>query len=146
MNTKLAAILLVSIMSIHSPIRNAVPIAEARISISGAPVKYASGKLTRLNNYICDTYELTAYCPCAKCCGNTRGITSTGTKATAGRTIAVDPRKIPYGSKVVINGHVYVAEDCGGAIRGNRIDIFFNSHKEALAFGRRYEKVAIIKN
>ena len=47
------------------------------------------------------------------------------------RTIAVDPTVIPYGSKVVINGQVYVAEDCGGAIKNNHIDIYVGSHAEA---------------
>lgn len=79
----------------------------------------------------------TAYCPCVKCCGKSDGITATGTKATAGRTIAVDPAVIPYGTEVVINGHTYVAEDCGGAINGNDIDIYFDSHDAALQFGRQ---------
>lgn len=76
-----------------------------------------------------------AYCPCVECCGKTDGITATGTHATAGRTIAVDPAVIPYGAKVVINGNTYIAEDCGGGINGNAIDIFFNTHAEALEFG-----------
>ena len=63
------------------------------------------------------------------------GITSTGVTATTNRTIAVDPTVIPYGSKVVINGQVYVAEDCGGAIKNNRIDIYMGSHAEALNSG-----------
>ena len=79
----------------------------------------------------------TAYCSCVKCCGKSDGITATGTKATAGRTIAVDPAVIPYGTEVVINGHTYVAEDCGGAINGNDIDIYFESHDAALQFGRQ---------
>lgn len=79
----------------------------------------------------------TAYCPCIKCCGKTDGITATGTKATAGRTIAVDPSVIPYGTEVIINGHTYVAEDCGGAINGNDIDVYFDTHEEALQFGRQ---------
>ena len=77
----------------------------------------------------------TAYCPCAKCCGKSDGITATGKKATAGRTIAVDPSVIPYGTEVVINGHTYIAEDCGGLVKGKRIDIFFDSHEDALQFG-----------
>ena len=85
-------------------------------------------------------FKLTAYCPCAKCCGKTDGITSTGTTATEGRTIAVDPRVIPYGSTVTIyfadgTSHTYTAEDCGGAIKENRIDVFFDSHEAARAFG-----------
>lgn len=89
------------------------------------------------------TFKLTAYCACSRCCGKCDGITATGTKATAGRTIAVDPRKIPYGTEVIINGHTYIAEDCGGAIKQNKIDIFFNSHAEALKFGVQYAEVFV---
>ena len=91
------------------------------------------------------TYKLTAYCPCAQCCGKTDGITSSGTKATQGRTIAVDTRVIPYGTKVIINGNTYIAEDTGGAIKGNRIDIYFNGHQEALNFGVQYKEVFVYK-
>lgn len=61
--------------------------------------------------------------------------TSTGARPTVGRTIAVDPRVIPYGSRVIINGHTYIAEDCGGAIKGNKIDIFVGSESEAYRKG-----------
>ena len=78
-------------------------------------------------------FHITHYCQCSICCGPwANGITSTGVTATTNRTIAVDPTVIPYGSKVVINGQVYVAEDCGGAIKNNRIDIYMGSHAEAL--------------
>ena len=90
-------------------------------------------------------YRLTAYCACSRCCGKSDGITATGTVATAGRTIAVDPRVIPYGSRVMINGNVYVAEDCGGAIKRNRIDIFFDSHSDALQFGIQCAQVYLLK-
>ena len=83
------------------------------------------------------TVEATAYCSCNICCGKCDGITATGTKATAGRTIAVDPSIIPYGKEVIINGNTYVAEDCGGAIKGYKVDIYFATHKEALNFGRQ---------
>jgi 3D (Asp-Asp-Asp) domain-containing protein len=64
------------------------------------------------------SFIITAYCPCSKCCGEwADGITSTGTVATEGRTIAVDPSVIPYGSVVEINGISYIAEDCGDAIK-----------------------------
>ena len=64
------------------------------------------------------------------------GITSTGVTATTNHTIAVDPSQIPYGSKVVINGQVYVAEDCGGAIKTNCIDIYVATHAEGEGKGR----------
>jgi 3D (Asp-Asp-Asp) domain-containing protein len=82
--------------------------------------------------------EVTAYCACSICCGKSDGITATGTKATQGRTVAVDPSVIPYGSVVIINGHEYIAEDCGGGIGGTQIDMFFNSHQDALNWGRRW--------
>ena len=92
------------------------------------------------------TFKLTAYCACPQCCGEwSDGITYTGTVATAGRTVAVDPKVIPLGSTVNINGHAYVAEDTGGAIKGNRIDIFFSSHSDALEFGVQYLPVSIEK-
>ena len=86
-------------------------------------------------------FKLTAYCDCMKCCNKTDGITASGTKATQGRTIAVDPKKIPYGTKIIINGNTYVAEDCGGSIKGNRIDIFFYDHQDAWNFGIQYAEV-----
>lgn len=69
-------------------------------------------------------------------------ITATGTTPTVGRTIAVDPNLIPYGSEVTINGNTYIAEDCGGAIKGNRVDILFDTHQEALEFGIQYANVS----
>ena len=93
--------------------------------------------------YITKTFKLTAYCPCMQCCGKTDGITASGTKATEGRTIAVDPNVIPFGTEVIINGHTYIAEDKGGAIKDNRIDVYFDSHQDALEFGVQYADVLI---
>ena len=92
------------------------------------------------------TFKLTAYCACEKCCGKSDGITATGTKATANRTIAVDKTIIPYGTIVIINGNEYVAEDTGGAVKGNIIDIFFDDHEEALNFGVQYADVYKVVN
>lgn len=100
----------------------------------------------KLEPQLLGRFKLTAYCTCPKCCGEySDGMTATGTKATAGRTIAVDPKVIPLGSKVVINGFEYTAEDTGGAIKGNRIDILFPTHQDALNFGVQYAEVAIVK-
>lgn len=82
-------------------------------------------------------YKVTAYCSCAKCCGWSTGITASGARATANHTIAA-PSTFSFGTKVVINGETYTVEDRGGAIQGNRIDIYMNSHAEALAWGVRY--------
>ena len=91
-------------------------------------------------------FKITHYCPCSICCGPySNGITSTGVTATTNHTIAVDPSVIPYGSKVVINGQVYVAEDCGGAIKRNRIDIYVATHAEGEAKGTYDTEVYLIK-
>lgn len=89
-------------------------------------------------------FKLTAYCPCSSCSEGWGRNTSTGAVATANHTIAVDPRVIPYGSKILINGIVYTAEDKGGGVRGNHIDIFYNTHQEARALGTRYQEVFLV--
>ena len=71
-------------------------------------------------------------------------ITSTGVKPIVGRTIAVDPKVIPYGTKVYIPelDKVFIAEDCGSAIKGNRIDIYMDSFDECMKWG--YKNITII--
>lgn len=92
------------------------------------------------------TFKITHYCPCSICCGPwANGVTSTGVTATTNRTIAVDPTQIPYGSKVVINGQVYVAEDCGGAIKHNCIDIYVATHQEGEDKGVYYTDVYLLE-
>ncbi|MDO5136582.1 MAG: 3D domain-containing protein [Eubacteriales bacterium] len=92
------------------------------------------------------TFRITHYCPCSLCCGPwSDGITSTGVTAITNHTIAVDPDQIPYGSKVVINGQVYVAEDCGGAIKENCIDVYVGNHAEGEDKGVYYTEVYLIQ-
>lgn len=97
------------------------------------------------------TVVATAYCPCKKCCGKYAenrpdGVvyTASGAKAKSKHTIAVDKNIIPFGTTVIINGNEYVAEDTGGAIKGNRIDIYFDSHEEALEFGRQTIEIEVL--
>ena len=71
--------------------------------------------------------------------------TSQGTVPKDGRTIAVDPKVIPYGSIVYIENYgYYIAEDCGGAIKGHKIDIYTNSYEYAIKQGRKKAKVWIM--
>lgn len=88
--------------------------------------------------------KATAYCPCEKCCGKSDGITKSGKSAFENYTIAVDPTIIPLGSWIFIEnlGWRY-AHDTGGAIRNNKIDVFYTSHKAALSFG--VKKMRILK-
>lgn len=92
-------------------------------------------------------FKLTAYCACSKCCGKwSGGATASGVMPKSNRTIAVDTSVIPFGTKVVINGNTYVAEDTGSAIKGKRIDVYMNSHQKALNFGVQYAEVFIVKS
>ena len=87
-------------------------------------------------------FKATAYCSCEKCCGiwaKNRGevvIGAAGVELIEGYSIAVDDSLFEYGQIFVDNnGNEYRADDCGGAIQGNRIDVYFNSHQRALEFG-----------
>ena len=87
------------------------------------------------------SFGLTSYCPCSICCdqyaaspiGKTGSI---GVGVYEGITFAVDPNVIPYGSKLYIEDvGVGIATDCGGAIKGNRIDVYIPDHQRAREFG-----------
>jgi 3D (Asp-Asp-Asp) domain-containing protein len=91
-------------------------------------------------------FRVTYYCGCYSCSEEYGTKTATGTRAVEGRTIAVDPRVISYGSKVLINGHEYVAEDCGGAIKGNDIDIYLEDHDRVYKSGVDYYDVYIVRD
>lgn len=100
-------------------------------------------------------FKLTAYCSCHKCCdfwaysrpidenGNDIVIGANGERLYQGVSIAVDPEVIPYDSKVYIDGKEYIAHDRGGAIKGNRIDVYFDNHQDALGFGVQYASVEV---
>lgn len=95
-------------------------------------------------------YRLTAYCSCSSCCGvwaenRPDGIVygASGQELKGGYSVAVDTSVIPYGTVLVINGQEYEAMDCGGAVNGNHIDIYFSNHEEAVAFGLQYAEVFI---
>lgn len=100
-------------------------------------------------------FRLTAYCSCSKCCekyannrpkdknGNEIVYTASGKIAKANYTIAADPSVLPYGTIIYINGQKFEVQDCGGAIKGNRIDIYFDNHEDAREFGVQYADVFV---
>lgn len=92
-------------------------------------------------------FDLSFYCPCEKCVGKKKIVrTASGTKPKANYTIAVDTRIIPLGSILYIEGFGYfIAQDTGSAIKGNRIDIFVDSHQQALKLGRKKANVYLLK-
>lgn len=86
--------------------------------------------------------RVTAYCPCRKCCGRySDGVTASGHKIRPGEFFVAADKKYPFGTEMIITGYkggepVKVL-DRGGVIRGNRLDVFFDSHEEALKWGVR---------
>ena len=102
---------------------------DSDISESGSS---SSSQGTYLGNF-----TLTAYCNCAQCCGTAGNLTASGTVPTAGRTVAM--AGVPFGTQLLINGNVYTVEDLGTPY--GHVDIYFNSHSEALAFGLQSAEV-----
>lgn len=102
------------------------------------PPKKISLGICKLTAYCCENYPHI-------CNNGDATYTATMTTPIPGRTIAVDPSVIPYGTQVEIEGiGVRIAEDCGGAVKGNKIDILFATHEEALNFGVQYAEVSYI--
>lgn len=88
--------------------------------------------------------EATAYCPLVSETDGNPWRTSIGLKSSYG-VVAVDPTVIPYYTPLYVEGYGYaIAGDTGGAIRGNRIDLFFYTAEETRRFGRRMVKVWIL--
>ena len=111
------------------------------------------------------TLEATGYCKCQECCGWKRnllmqsvyaygdmkgekkkiGQTASGTKAKPGHTIAADTTIFPFGTRMKVPGYGWgTVEERGGAIKGNKIDLFFKTHKQALEWGRQTVKVEVV--
>ena len=91
-----------------------------------------SGQGTYLGNF-----TLTAYCNCAQCCGTAGNATASGAMPTSGHTVAM--AGVPFGTQLLINGTVYTVEDLGTPY--GHVDIYFDSHAEALSFGLQYADV-----
>lgn len=92
--------------------------------------------LTYLGDWI-----TTAYCPCSICCGQwATGCTASGVLATSNHTVACGI--LPFGTQVMIDGIIYTVEDTG--VDGEWIDIFFDTHEEALAYGMQTKAVYLV--
>ena len=92
-----------------------------------------------------ENFQITYYCPCEICCDKASKVTASGTPVAEGKTIATDPNVIPYGTKVIIGGHVFTAEDTGRKVQGNQISIYVNNHAEVSAFDTENTDVYLAK-
>ena len=123
---------------IEEPVNKIIQVKAKQVTSRGSSLPRTTG-----GNSSGTIYKITAYCPCSKCCGKATGRTASGAKATPGRTVAASS-KYAFGTKLNIGGHIYTVEDRGGAITGNKIDIFVSSHAEALQWGVRYLPVSVV--
>lgn len=90
------------------------------------------------------SFHATAYCGCEKCSGG-HPYTYSGTVPQPNHTIAADLEQFPIGTKLLINGIVYTVEDKGNNVIDNRVDIYFATHEEALAFGLQNVDIYSVK-
>lgn len=95
-----------------------------------------------------ELWRVTAYCPCELCCkGFSDGITASGHRIAVGDKFVAAPPNIPFGTLVSIPGYhrglPVPVRDRGGSIKGKRLDIYFDTHQEALDWGIQYLEVTI---
>jgi len=92
------------------------------------------------SQYEVRTMKVTAFCPCEKCCGKfADGITASGHKIVQGDKFVAAPPEIPFGTMIEIPNYGLVPVlDRGGVIKGDRLDVFFDTHEEALEWGVKY--------
>lgn len=100
-------------------------------------------------------FKITAYCPCEKCCGYWATVrpadengepivyTASGKIAVQGVTVAADTSILPFGTVLVIGGHEYTVQDRGGMVKGNHVDIYFDSHEAAKEWGTQYMEIFV---
>lgn len=86
-------------------------------------------------------FKCTFFCPCRKCSGKWGYRTASGARCQENLTVAVDPKVIPLGTRLMINGKEYIAQDTG--VKGHWIDIFMESHQECLRNGVQYHEVKV---
>lgn len=100
-------------------------------------------------------FKITAYCPCEKCCGYWATVrptdengepivyTASGKIAVQGVSVAADTSILPFGTVLVIDGHEYTVQDRGGMVKGNHVDIYFDSHEAAKEWGTQYMEIFV---
>lgn len=91
-------------------------------------------------------YIVTAYCPCRKCCGKWANGYFANNEPVGGLAIAADP-SIPFGTKMYIPGYgIAEVKDRGGAIKGNKLDVYFDTHRAAIEWGKRELVCRVLEN
>lgn len=138
---------------IKEPVNKIVEVKTIQVSSRGGervattnPALTASTKLAKSVEGITPivkNFNTSAYCSCSKCCGKSTGITASGARATAWYTLAAGSG-YKIGTVIYIpafadkpNGGWFIVQDRGGAISNSKLDVYMDSHSQALQFGRR---------
>ena len=111
-------------------------------------VSRLNGDIEVLKSYLfgyCGEFEITYYDSCYECCGKTNGITASGEKAQEGVTVAADTSILPMGCKIYIEGIGWrTVQDRGGAIKGNKLDIYVPSHDSPMPYNKQKLNVWVV--
>lgn len=128
------------------------------VGAAGGQMNLLNAALNRFGNFIRTPehssewqtvrMRVTAYCPCEKCCGkHSDGRTACLHKICPGDVFVAAGEEYSFGTEMVVagynNGEPAEVLDRGGAIYGNRIDVFFSSHEEAVNWGVKYIDVKV---
>ena len=132
---------------------NAKPQAEVRpLNVYRLPVETRDRVLDALPKARAVFMEVTAYCPCKKCCGpKAHGVTASGRHVShnQGRFVAADTSVLPFYTRLVVPGYAsnlpVEVLDRGGAIKGHKLDVFYPTHEEALKWGRRMVECIVVE-
>lgn len=115
---------------------------------AGLAVTDAGTNTSKSEQWTTVQMRVTAYCPCEKCCGEySDGITASGHEIKPGDVFVAADRRYKMGTSMIVPGYnntkTVKVLDRGGAIKGNRLDLFFGTHQEALNWGVRYLEVKV---
>lgn len=122
----------------------ATRILEDNYNLEGTDVNEQNATAEQYGDSIGE-YTIDYYCSCETCRAKASKVKATGTPIVEGQTIAVDPDEIPYGTKVIIDGHVFTAEDYDTSGKEKHISIYVNDHETAQKLNEKKAEVHLVK-
>ena len=130
---------------------NSLPQTSDELTIQNAPSWQIQENVSCDAQWKTVRMKVTAYCPCRKCCGrHSDGYTASMHKIHRGDRFVASDKKFSFGTEMIIPGYNHSnpvkIEDRGRLIKGNKIDVFFNSHRQAMKWGVKYIDVKVRVN
>ncbi len=121
---------------------------NSQIAAVPEPVSLNTAVEDSLSRWHTVRMRVTAYCPCKVCCGRfAKGRTANGYVIRRGDSFVAAPKKYTFGTEIIVpqynDDKPIIVNDRGGAIKGNRLDVFFQSHAEATKWGIKYLDVKV---